>query len=112
MAISRRPPQERFLDFHVPSLVDFVSRVMLYPWPIACYPMLDEALQIAMNYLELTGQAGEYTKVQSQAAREIIARWRAGERRKLRLANYAIVAIENKVTHIPLRENPFYPRAS
>ena len=35
--------------------------------------MLDEALHIAMDYLELTGQADEYTKVQSQAAREIIA---------------------------------------
>ena len=112
MAKSRRPPRERFLDVRVPTLVDFASRVMLYPWPIACYPMLEEALQIAMNYLELTGQAGGYTKVQSQAAREIIARWRAGDRHKLRLANYAIVAIENKVTHIPLRENPFYPRAS
>jgi hypothetical protein len=85
---------------------------MLYPWPVECYPMLDEALHIAMDYLELTGQADEYTKVQSQAAREIIARWRAGERHKLRLANYAIVAVENKVTRIPERANPFYPRAS
>jgi hypothetical protein len=85
---------------------------MLYAWPMTFYPMLDEALHIAMDYLELTGQAQGYTKVQSEAAREIVARWRAGERHKLRLANYAIVAVENKVTRIPERANPFYPRAS
>jgi len=85
---------------------------MLYPWPIACYPLLDEALQIAMDYLEGTGQAPEYTKVQSQAAREIMARWRAGVRHKLRLANYAIVAVENNVIRMSVRDDPLYPRAS
>jgi hypothetical protein len=89
----------------------FPSCVMLYPWPIA-YPLLDEALQIAMDYLERTGQAGEYTKVQSQAAHEIMAQWRAGVRHKLRLANYAIVAVENNFLRMSVRDSPFYPRAS
>ena len=84
---------------------------MLYPWPIA-YPLLDEALQIAMDYLEWTGQADEYTKVQSQAAHEIMARWGAGARHKLRLANYAIVAVENNVIRMSVRDNTSYPRAS
>jgi hypothetical protein len=103
---------ERFLFVRVPPFDDFPSCVMLYPWPIAYYPLLDEALQIAMDYLEWTGQAGEYTKVQLQAAHEIIARWRAGVRHKLRLANYAIVAVENNVIRTSVRDNPFYPRAS
>jgi hypothetical protein len=64
------------------------------------------------SYLEWTGQAGEYTKVQSQAAHEIMARWRAGVRHKLRLANYAIVAVENNFLRMSVRDNPFYPRAS
>ena len=85
---------------------------MQYPWPIACYPLLDEALQIAMDYLERTGQDGEYMNVQSQAAHEIMVRWRAGVRHKLRLANYAIVAVENNVIQTSERDNPFFPRAS
>jgi hypothetical protein len=102
---------EHFLFVRVAPFVDFPSCVMLYPWPVA-YPLLDEALQIAMDYLEWTGQAGEYTKVQSQAAHEIMARWRAGVRHKLRLANYAIVAVENNFLRMSVRDNPFYPRAS
>jgi hypothetical protein len=56
--------------------------------------LFDDALRIAMDYLERTGQAAEYTKVQSLAAATIVAQWRAGARHKIRLANHAINAVE------------------
>ena len=70
---------------------------MMYPWPLAerHYP-LNEALEIAIGYLELTGQAYPYSETQVRAADAILAAWRSGVRHKIRLANYAIVAVENK----------------
>lgn len=84
---------------------------MLYPWPMADYFIPDEALRIAMDYLERTGKANEYTRVQSQAANAIVARWRTGVANKIRLANYAINAVEKPVP-IPQNFGSFYPWVS
>jgi hypothetical protein len=64
---------------------------MMYPWPLAeCHHTLNEALEIAMDYLELTRQASPYSETQVWAADAILAAWRSGVRHKIRLANYAI----------------------
>jgi hypothetical protein len=83
---------------------------MLYDWPLLGFDALfDDALRIAMDYLERTGKANEYTKVQSLAAATIVAQWRAGVRHKIRLANYAINAVE-KNTETRDHWESFYPR--
>jgi hypothetical protein len=70
---------------------------MMYPWPLAeRHEPLNEALEIAISYLELTGQAYPYSETQVRAADAILAAWRSGVRHKIRLANYAIVAAESK----------------
>ena len=41
----------------------------MYPWPIGDFDCkLDEALDIALNYLECTGQAVNFIEVQRAAA--------------------------------------------
>ena len=83
---------------------------MVYPWPFLGFDALfDDALRIAMDYLERTGQATEYTKVQSMAAATIVAQWRAGVRHRIRLANYAINAVEKNTGPVDHLES-FYPR--
>ena len=39
---------------------------------------MDEAIDIAMDYLERTGQAVKFTEVQRVAAKAIVAAWKAG----------------------------------
>jgi hypothetical protein len=69
--------------------------MLVFPWPNGEYnPVLDEALTIAMEYLELTGRAQEYNRVQAFAALVILKEWRSGVRHPIRLSNTAIVAIE------------------
>ena len=47
---------------------------MMYPWPLAeCHHTLNEALEIAMDYLELTRQAYPYSETQVWAADAILA---------------------------------------
>jgi hypothetical protein len=42
----------------------------MYPWPIGDFDnAMDEALDIAMDYLERTGQAVKFTEVQRAVAR-------------------------------------------
>lgn len=70
---------------------------MLYPWPIdEANVILDEALDIALDYLEFTGQAVQFTHTQRICADTILAAWRRGTRHRIKLANYAIDAIEKK----------------
>jgi hypothetical protein len=86
---------------------------MMYPWPLAeRHEPLNEALEIAMGYLELTGQACPYSETQVRAADAILAAWRSGERHKIRLANYAIGAIESKKQLNGSEILSFNPRAS
>jgi hypothetical protein len=58
----------------------------MYPWPIGDFDnAMDEALDIAMDYLERTGQAVKFTEVQRAAAMAIVAAWKAGVRRRIKL---------------------------
>jgi hypothetical protein len=86
---------------------------MMYPWPLAeCHHTLNEALEIAMDYLQLTRQAYPYSETQVWAADAILAAWRSGVRHKIRLANYAIGAVEGKKQLNGRELLSFNPRAS
>jgi hypothetical protein len=86
---------------------------MMYPWPLAeCHHTLNEALQIAMDYLQLTRQAYPYSETQVWAADAILAAWRSGARHKIRLANYAIGAVESKKQLKGRESLSFNPSAS
>ena len=66
---------------------------MLYPWPVAD-PLLDDALYIAMLYLDQSGFGDDYVKVEQKAASVILCHWRKGVRSPIYLANKAIIAVE------------------
>jgi hypothetical protein len=69
----------------------------MYPWPFGEFDFVMEvALQIAMNYLERTGQAVLFKQTQSTAAMAIALAWKAGVRHRLKLANIAINAVERE----------------
>ena len=59
---------------------------MIYPWPLNVDAELNEALEIAMHYLEVTGQADAFFQTQAIAASAILNARRAGARHKIRLA--------------------------
>jgi hypothetical protein len=87
--------------------------MILYPWPPEeADATLNEALEIAMDYLERTGQTYPYSEMQQRAAAAILNAWRAGARHKIRLANCGIVAVENKSEMKPVKLWSFYPRVS
>jgi hypothetical protein len=70
---------------------------MAYPWPIEYYDVkLQEALDIALDYLEFTRQAQPFTEVERICVNVILAAWKAGIRHRIKLANCAIVAIEHR----------------
>jgi hypothetical protein len=80
---------------------------MPYPWPIESADLvLEEALNIALDYLELTGQAFPFTETQRICAHVILEAWRSGVKHRIKLANYAIVALNGKPS--PLQS--LYPR--
>jgi hypothetical protein len=86
---------------------------MPYPWPLAeANPALDKALQIAMGYLEDTGRAYPYSETQRRVANAILAAWQSGVRHQIRLANYGIAAIEQKMKPAEMEQVSFYPRVS
>jgi hypothetical protein len=69
----------------------------MYPWPTGDFDnVMDVALDIAMNYLDLTGQAVMYEEVRSTAAMAITAAWKVGVRHRIRLAYIAIKVVEHK----------------
>jgi hypothetical protein len=71
--------------------------MILYPWPFFELDVrLNDALGIAMDYLERTEQAYPYSEIQKEVADVILTAWRSGVSNRIRLANYAIVAIERK----------------
>jgi hypothetical protein len=73
-----------------------------YPWPVEDYDVaLSEALDIAMSYLEQTGQAEEYRDVERLVVTVILATARRGVKHKLPLANAAIAAIEKLPITVP-----------
>jgi hypothetical protein len=56
--------------------------------------VLQEALEIAMAYLEYTGQAARVSEVEPLCAAVILAAWRTGIRHRIKLADCAINAVE------------------
>ena len=69
----------------------------MYPWPVGDFDYaMDEALDIAMDYLERTEQVVKFIEVQRVAAMAIVAAWKMGVRHRVRLANIAIKAVERK----------------
>jgi ATP/maltotriose-dependent transcriptional regulator MalT len=83
---------------------------MPYPWPIEYAEVtLQEALDIALDYLESTKQAFPFSEVEKTCAHVILDAWKAGMRHRIKLANSAIVAIESKKASPKLPS--FYPRA-
>jgi hypothetical protein len=70
---------------------------MPYPWPIEhANETLQEALDIALDYLEFTRQAYPFSEIERACAYVILSAWKAGVRHRIRLANYAIVSIEQR----------------
>jgi hypothetical protein len=70
---------------------------MPYPWPIEHLdPKLQEALDIALDYLEFTRQGYPFSEVEKACAWAILSAWKAGVRHRIRLANCAIVTIEQR----------------
>jgi hypothetical protein len=71
----------------------------MYPWPFGEFDnRMDDALNIAMDYLMRSGQAAKFKPTQTIAATAIASAWRAGERKRVKLTNYAIRAVERKDT--------------
>jgi hypothetical protein len=72
---------------------------MAYPWPFEQPdPVLQKALDIALDYLETTGQVSPLSLTETACGRVILDEWLTGPKRRhpLWLANKAIVAIEMK----------------
>jgi hypothetical protein len=71
----------------------------MYPWPLGEFDnVMDVALDIAMDYLDRTGQAVRFNDAQSTAAMAIAVAWKVGVRHRIKLAHVAIKAVESKAT--------------
>jgi len=69
----------------------------MYPWPHGDFDsVMDDALDIAMDYLIRTDQAVDFRGTQTLAANAIANAWRAGVRSRMRLTNMAIRAVEER----------------
>ena len=67
----------------------------MYPWRFGEFDnVMDDALNIAMDYLIRTDQAVKFREVQTIAANAIEDAWRAGVKSRMRLTNVAIRAVE------------------
>jgi hypothetical protein len=72
-----------------------------YQWPIfVTDSVVQEAFDIALDYLEGSGQAYPYSETQHICTKIIFDEWNEGKRHRVWLANKAIVAVENK--HRPI----------
>jgi hypothetical protein len=67
---------------------------MPYPVPQGVGPVAQEALAMAMDYLEQTGRAFPYSETQRLCAFAFVNEWSLGRRHRLWLANKAIITIE------------------
>jgi hypothetical protein len=75
------------------------SERLMYPWSTGEFDnAMDVALDIAMNYLDRTGQAVMFKEVQWKAAMAILTAWKGGMRHPIKLADIAIKAVERKRT--------------
>jgi hypothetical protein len=88
---------ERPQRFSVPEGMRLIEHHVPYPWPILeAQQTLQDALDIAIDYLERTRQVCAFWEVEKVCADVILAAWQGGVRHRIRLANYAIVAIEQR----------------
>jgi hypothetical protein len=63
----------------------------MYPWPTGEFDnVMDVALEIALDYLDRTGQAAMLGETQSTAANAIVSAWKRGVRHPIKLADIAI----------------------
>jgi hypothetical protein len=70
----------------------------MYPWPTSEFDNgMDVALEIALDYLDRTGQAAMFGETQATAASAIVAAWKRGVRHPIKLADIAIKTVERKV---------------
>jgi hypothetical protein len=87
-----------------------------YDWPlIRPEPVLDEALDIALDYLEATGQARQGDDTQHLVASAVFNEWQEGTRHRIRLANAGIVAVQQAQTMLRSRTGEplsVFPRVS
>ena len=88
--------QERFRCARVPRRTTAECVKMPLPWPTTDNEaVLYEALDIAMEYLERTGQAADRDAVEAMAASAVLRSYARGVRHRIRLANDAIRALES-----------------
>jgi hypothetical protein len=77
--------------------------------------MLNDALDIALDYLEATGQASAEDDTKHTVAGAVLQAWLDGTRHKIRLANVGIVAVQQakaKVRSMPEQPWSSFPRVS
>jgi hypothetical protein len=68
---------------------------MNYPWPSPNPdPMLEEALNIALDYLAASEQEKLGDSTRNRVASIIFTAWQEGIRHRIQLANVAIVAVQ------------------
>ena len=73
----------------------------MYPWRFGEFDnVMDDALNIAMDYLIRSDQAVKFRETQAVAANAIADAWRAGVRNRMRLTNVAIRAVEQRHEHL------------
>jgi hypothetical protein len=71
-------------------------------WPMSCEdPLLQEALDIAMTYLERAGILRLFVNAEDLVAAEVLGAWSRGVRHKIALANAGIVAAEKQAGTLP-----------
>jgi hypothetical protein len=71
-------------------------------WPMGCEdPLLQEAMDIAMTYLERAGTLRLFVNAEELVAQEVLGAWSLGVRHKIALANAGIVAAEKQAGTLP-----------
>ena len=71
-------------------------------WPMGCEdPLLQEAMDIAVTYLEKAGILRRFVDAKDLVAAEVLGAWSRGVRHKIALANAGIVAVEKQTATLP-----------
>jgi hypothetical protein len=71
-------------------------------WPMDCEdPRLQEAMDIAVTYLERAGSLELFIDAEDLVATEILGAWSRGVRHRIALANAGIVAVEKQTGTLP-----------
>jgi hypothetical protein len=71
-------------------------------WPMGREdPLLQEAMDIAMTYLERAGILRLFVNAEDLVAAEVLGAWSRGVRHKIALANAGIVAAEKQAGTLP-----------